>query len=172
MKRILMLLLAVLMCFTVVACSSKDDEPDLAGTTLEGLEEFEELEEYKDVPFKKLVKTACENAEKEMKEDDDVDSCEVTYKFSYGWDTDKFDESDYIGSKQSAVTCTISMTATSEGHTMRATVEFYFVHNHEANTLKAVGIKSYQASANSENTYYGEGDDVLEMLEDLLSDEY
>ena len=143
------------MCISIVSCSSKGSEIDLGGAVLEG---------YEDVPFRKLIRVCCENAEREMKEEDDVDA-KVTYKFLNGWDTDIFDESDYASSKQATVTCSIVLDAMA----MTVTMDYYLVLDRSSNTLEVIGSRFYTTDGKNNSESFDEGNAALEELKDFLS---
>ena len=158
MKRLLILFLAALMCISIASCSSKESEPELGGAVLEG---------YEDVPFRKLIRVSCENAERDMKEDEGLDVT-VTSKFVSGWNTDKFDERDYVSSKQAAVTCSIIMKGSMDDRSMSMTQDYYLVHDLESNTLKVIGCRYYSTDGKNKSESFDKGNDALEELKDLL----
>lgn len=145
------------MCISIVSCSSKKSEPDLGGAVLEG---------YESVPFKKLLKDSCENWKRAIKKEGE--DATITYKITSGWDTDKFDESDYLSSKQSAVTCSFHVIASVDGVSMDSTQDYYLVHDSESNTLKVIGRRNCLTDGKDKSESFLEGSEAMDQFEDLL----
>lgn len=158
MKRLFILILAALMCVSIVSCSSKESEPELGGAVLEG---------YEDVPFRKLMRDLCEEADERAKNYGGED-CGVTCKFSNGWNTKELDQRDYVGAKQAAITCSISSKTKMPGISYTSILDFYFVHDLESNTLKLMGCRSYYNEGGKEEERFGDSYYAWDILGDML----
>lgn len=169
MKRLLVLILASLMCLSIVSCSTNGTNVDIDGAVLEG---------HEGVAFNKLIRRACINYQDDMteeNEDEDNDfTFTVTYKLTDGWNSDKIKERDYVNSKQSAITCSVVMKGTTEGTTSNVDVNFYLIHDIKSNTLKVIGAWVYitaDEGAHTQSSFYKD-EDAQEILNKFLEDYY